>query len=52
MKIDMKKYGCKDCKMRNGNVCDICYKSTFKEFFERNDADAEKSIKTQEDKNT
>lgn len=35
MKVDEKKLGCKNCRYRNGNVCDICYKKVCENFKER-----------------
>ncbi len=45
MKVDMNKLGCKTCKYRNGNVCNICWKKVYKELEERKDVNSAKTHK-------
>ena len=35
MKVDEKALGCAKCTFRNGNVCNICYKKVYEEFYNR-----------------
>ena len=34
MKVDEKKLGCKNCRFRNGYVCNICWKKVYEEFYD------------------
>ena len=35
MKVNEKELECKNCRYRNGYVCNICWKKTYEEFYER-----------------
>lgn len=52
MKVNEKQLGCKKCSFRNGNVCNICYKKLYEEFYKERQADKNgKSIINEAEKN-
>ena len=52
MYVNEKKLGCKKCSFRNGNVCNICYKKLYEEFYKERQADKNgKSIINEAEKN-